>query len=419
MRTKVFEIELAENLGTVWEVEGYDALHILARYHGKPIGWLSLGNLTYQSVVSHDRFREALTEELGWSLARAVLHKHVDCTFVEKPSLEPISIVVCTRDRTDQLAACLDAVQAQDYPCYEIIIVDNAPSNNDTARLTNGLPIKYVHEPRPGLNWARNRGVTEARHSIVAFTDDDVRPDRYWLRGIGQAFTEPGVMAVTGLIAPAELETNAQHLFEFVYGGMGKGFQRRTFRVDGMSTRDLLWANAFGVGANMAFRREVFSLIGGFDVALDVGTPAGGAGDLDMFHRLVAKGCTLVYDPSVLVWHVHRRSNKLLQQQLYDNGRSFGAYLLTCIRNRTVSPIAVLGFIAREWLGRRLIGQILRPRGLPRRLILMEIIGALRSPIAYRAAQAHARKVAEIFDRRKTLPQAEVAYAEGERSVSA
>lgn len=55
----------------------------------------------------------------------------------------------------------------------------------------------------------------------------------------------------------------------------------------------MLWAGAFGVGANMALRHEFFISIGLFDVALNVGTPSGGGGDIEMFHRLAAPVCMI------------------------------------------------------------------------------------------------------------------------------
>ena len=95
---------------------------------------------------------------------------------------EGITIVVCTRNRTAQLSTCLDTLLALDYSTYEIIIVDNAPSDNATYDLATSLPVRYVREKRPGLDWARNRGIKEARYDIIAFTDDDVRVDPYWLQ---------------------------------------------------------------------------------------------------------------------------------------------------------------------------------------------------------------------------------------------
>jgi len=306
----------------------------------------------------------------------------------------PISVVVCTRDRPDQLADCLHALLALDYPDYEVVVVDNASRSDDTARLVADLPVRYVREERPGLDWARNRGIAEARHDIVAFTDDDVRPDRHWLSAIARAFAASEVMAVTGFVAPAELETSAQMTFEFGYGGMSHGFRRRVIRRDSLTTRELLWASAFGTGANMAFRREAFARVGPFDVALDVGTPSGGGGDVEMFHRLLARGHTLVYEPAALVWHTHRRDAASLRQLVRNNGRSFGAYLITCARNRTLSRRSILHFAIRYWLGGWILRRLCRPGKFPRHLVALELAGALLSPLAYQTAQRRARHVA-------------------------
>jgi cellulose synthase/poly-beta-1,6-N-acetylglucosamine synthase-like glycosyltransferase len=395
MAAKVFDLEVSERIGPVWDTEHYDYLYILARYHGQPLGWLVVENERRRSMVSAERIREALAEQMVETLALAVLKEELSPPpATENAEVPPISVIICTRDRADQLAGCLGSVLALDHPCYEVIVVDNAPGNDQTAQLARDMSVRYVCEKRPGLDWARNRGLAEATYEIVAFTDDDARPDRGWLRAISQAFAESDAMCVTGFIGPAELETEAQEAFEFAYGGMGKGFRRRTFRAGGLSKRDLLWANTFGVGANMAFRQELFRRLGPFDVALDAGTPAGGAGDLEMFHRLIANGYVLVYEPTAIVWHRHRRSPGQLRRQLYDNGRGFGSYVLTCIRRGTVTVRSGVKFVVLEWWGRWLVGRLLRPRSLPRRFVLCELCGALRSPLAYRAAQVRSRRIA-------------------------
>jgi hypothetical protein len=204
-------------------------------------------------------------------------------------------------------------------------------------------------------------------------------------------------MAVTGNVAPAELETEAQLLFELVYGGMGQGLRRKQHVGGNTSPHDLLWASGFGVGANMAFRRSVFESVGLFDTALDVGTPTCGGGDVEMFHRIVARGHTLVYEPEMLVWHYHRPAMSDLRRLVNNNGRSFGAYLLTCIRNRTVGAGTVLRFATASWFGGWILPRLVRPAGFPRSLILAELAGALHSPAAYCRSRAHARRVAADF----------------------
>jgi cellulose synthase/poly-beta-1,6-N-acetylglucosamine synthase-like glycosyltransferase len=253
--------------------------------------------------------------------------------------------------------------------------------------------VRYVCEGRPGLDWARNRGAAEAHYDIIAYTDDDTRADRLWLKAMALAFAKPEVMAMTGFIAPMELETAAQIYFEHIYGGMGKGFRRWEVRRSELKKHQLLWSSSFGAGANMAFRRAIFEKIGFFDVALDVGTPTRGGGDLEFFHRVVASGYTLVYEPGAMVWHQHRRDFDSLRCQLRDNGCGFGSYLMTCWRNRTVSRRAVLRFFLQNWLYEWFICRLRLPKGHSRPLVMTELRGKLQSPSAYKKAQMQASQL--------------------------
>jgi glycosyltransferase involved in cell wall biosynthesis len=374
----------------------YQKFRILVRFHGQPLGWVMEEN-DGKNFVDHSRLVELVNEQLGDSF---LLH-FLRLKTIGKASagyFPGITVVVCTRNRTDLLAICLKNLLALDYPSYEILVVDNSPSNDKTARLVKQFPVRYVSENRPGLDWARNRGIAEAMHDIVAFTDDDARPDKSWLRAVASAFVEPEVMAVTGPVLPVELETPAQKRFEITYGGMNHGFQRRTICGRDIQYEKCLWASSFGVGANMAFRRQLFVSVGNFDVALDVGTPSGGGGDVEMFHRLLAKGYTLVYEPLAMVWHHHRPNENDMVKLVQNNGRSFGCYLLTCARNRTVPRKIIILFALHSWLWGWIFRRMVHPKGFPRVLIWQELRCALRSPLDYLKSQKNARKIAVQFD---------------------
>jgi hypothetical protein len=75
-----------------------------------------------------------------------------------------------------------------------------------------------------------------------------------------------------------------------------------------------------------------------------------------------------------------------LHRQLFDNGRSFGAYLLTCAANKTTPAHELLLFVSVNWLGGWLLRRLIRPGPLPRSLVWAELRGALYSPVAYRRA---------------------------------
>ena len=212
-----------------------------------------------------------------------------------------VTVAVCTRDRAGDLAACLDSLVSLDYPNVDRLVVDNDPPDDSTERFVGDRfpSVRYVREPRPGLDWARNRAILECRGELLAFTDDDVVVDPGWVTALVEIFNaDPGVMAVTGLVIPHELVTDAQRLFE-TYGGFGRGFARRWYRAPAGRSIAMPYAGSgkFGTGANMAYRRTLFDHVGGFDPALDVGTCTNGGGDLEMFFRVLKAGHTLVYAP--------------------------------------------------------------------------------------------------------------------------
>lgn len=389
---KIVEIDLQDGVPNV-DISGYSGLYVFVRSGDRMLGSFVLTKLA-GSVIPAGTLYEAIVKRLDLP----ILQTAWDVSSSSPVHLPSISVIVCTRNRTAQLAECLQALIDMDYPQFEILVVDNAPSDERTAELTAGLPVRYIREHRPGLDWARNRGIREARYPVVAFTDDDARPEPGWLKAIASAFVHQDVMAVTGPVLPAVLETKSQNLFELSYGGMNHGFVRRVFRSSTAGRKTLLWASSFGAGANMAFRKKVFELIGEFDPALDVGTPSGGGGDVEMFHRLVARGHVLVYEPSALVWHQHRSHMSDLEKLMENNGRSFGCYLVTVGKNGTIPWFFLVYFALRFWLWDWIFKRLIAPdtKGIPRSFIRRELLLALSSPMAYLNSRAHASRVGAV-----------------------
>ena len=162
-----------------------------------------------------------------------------------------------------------------------------------------------------------------------------------------------------------------------------------------------------GVGANMAFRRRLLEEVGGFDTTLDVGTPSRGAGDLEMFHRVLSAGATIRYEPTALVWHQHRRDMTALRRQLYDNGRAFGVYLLTLLWRGTVPRLVTVNYAVRiwgRWLLARLVRRLLGREPLPASLLLAELWGAVHAPWAYLSTHRHDRAVRRSGEHRSRRP---------------
>jgi len=319
--------------------------------------------------------------------------------------LPRVTVAVCTRDRVQHLTGCLAAIERLTYPRLDILLVDNAPETDAAERLvTKEFPdVRYVTEPRPGLDWSRNRAIMEAKGEIIVFTDDDVVVEPEWIQAIVKVFVENvHVMAVTGLVLPYELETETQVLFE-MYGGFGKGLERREFpphEGHGCCKWAHLAAGDLGTGANMAFRRPLFDAIGGFDPALDVGTATCGGGDLEMFFRVIQEGYTLIYEPAAVVRHIHRREYRELKTQIRSWGTAFIAYLMKSARAYPKERLRIYCFTLRWVIGRHLIRaitQLLGPRRIPLNLMLMELWGSMNGFFAYRTASIRADDIRSNF----------------------
>ncbi len=115
----------------------------------------------------------------------------------------------------DELAIALDSMHDLDYPDYEVVLVDNRrqiPIDDPLPGLVDRRAwVRVVRESRPGISAARNAGIANSSGDVIAFTDDDVRVDRGWLRALGVRFAlDASLGAVTGLILSAELESPAQ-----------------------------------------------------------------------------------------------------------------------------------------------------------------------------------------------------------------
>ncbi|PRY06783.1 GT2 family glycosyltransferase [Pontibacter ummariensis] len=242
----------------------------------------------------------------------------------EIPGRVPVSVIICTRNRTPALLRCLQMISSLTCQPAEIIVVDNCPSDASTQEVTTQFPnVSYVREPRLGLDIARNTGIANAGSPIVAFVDDDVVIHPLWVYRVWETFQDPFVTAMTGLIIALELKTEAQYIFE-KYWSFNRGYIDKTYDSGYFNSMlpkgPPVWK--IGAGANMAFRKDVFREVGYFDELLDAGA-AGCNGDSEMWYRILAKGHTIKYNPRAIVYHQHRKDHKGFRKQIFYYMRGF------------------------------------------------------------------------------------------------
>ncbi len=218
---------------------------------------------------------------------------------VDKASEETFSVIVCTRNGSSRISACLEALRKQTLPPHEVIVVDDGSTDGTAELVAKEFPKAVLLRLEPcGLSAARNAGAEAATGSILAFTDDDCEPDRDWLAGLAKAFAK-GPDAAGGPNLPPPPRTAPEAVVAAAPGAPSH------VMLDDEEAEHL-------PGCNIAVRRPTYFDIGGFDPRF---TTAGD--DVDFCWRLRDKGHRLGFAPTAFVWHHRRPSLRgYLKQQI-------------------------------------------------------------------------------------------------------
>src|ERR1035437_5008129 len=109
-----------------------------------------------------------------------------------------ISVIIPAYNEEKYLNKTLEAILAQDYPDFEVIVVDNA-STEKTAEIAKSFTnIKVVYESRGGTMLACESGLQEAKGEIIVRMDADCVPHTDWLSKGDTHFLDKKVVAVSG-----------------------------------------------------------------------------------------------------------------------------------------------------------------------------------------------------------------------------
>jgi GT2 family glycosyltransferase len=210
-------------------------------------------------------------ERISPSLGR-LLHRHRARLGQRRPA---VSVVVPTYERHQDVEALLDCLSAQTFRNFEVILVDQSEKPWKRDR-TPSFDLMYVHTDVKGAGNARNAGAFYSRGDMLAFTDDDCRPDADWLENGLRYFQDPTVAGVEGLIVSDRAHDERYRAVTNV-GFEGIGFMT----------------------ANLWLRRNVFLAVGGFDAQFD---PFPFREDTDLAWRALEHG-TIPFGADVCVYH--------------------------------------------------------------------------------------------------------------------
>jgi glycosyltransferase involved in cell wall biosynthesis len=222
------------------------------------------------------------------------------CKNADMQSMPFVSVLIPAYNESRYILAALTAVVSQQYPCFEVIVVDNR-SNDNTALLAEqfissnrdlGIPMRLLHQSEQGTNHAREMGRLAAHGQIIAQMDADCVPDPDWLyRGV-KAIRKTGAVAVTGPYDYFDAGPVLRHCSrisqQILYPVVNTVVQQ--------SSR-----GAILIGGNTMVRADILDAAGGYDTRLTFY-----GDDVELAVRLSKKGM-VSFEPSLVMPSSARR----------------------------------------------------------------------------------------------------------------
>ena len=173
-----------------------------------------------------------------------------------------LSVIVCAHNEARYLSTCLYSLLAQSRIPDEILVVNNA-STDETRAVAQQVPyVRVVDEPRKGLVVARETGRREATGDILVYLDADCRAPLTWLARIEQRFLRaPHLLALSGPYRYYDWNWWGRiliRLYDYTVAPMTQ-----------LLVKHVLGIGTIFYGGNFAVRREALETIGGFDVSIE------------------------------------------------------------------------------------------------------------------------------------------------------
>lgn len=241
------------------------------------------------------------------------------------------SILICTRNRPNEISQCLNSLKSYDYldgiDC-EVIVINNASDQTIVYDICKKYNVRYFNETRKGKSIGLNTGIDGSNGTYLIFIDDDVViKDPDWAKKLINNFAlEDNVGYVSGNVKALSIETKSEISFEN-RGGLSKGPNTRIIRYEDFVKHRLAGypVRLIAAGANCAIPRTVLNEVGYFDELFGPGSFVGGGESLDICYRVLQGGFTAIYDPDSIVYHQHPKSIPKLSEKQFQYGVADGA----------------------------------------------------------------------------------------------
>ena len=219
----------------------------------------------------------------------------------ENTNQPAVSVIVCAHNEYNNLQDYLSILLAQDYPCYEVIVVDDSSEDGSELLLERWsrqyTNLYHTFVPRgtrilSSKKLALTIGIKAAHYEYILLTDADCRPEsKYWIQEMMKGFENEQTELVLGFSPYFEKKGLLNRIIS--YDTLFNGLQYM-----GMARAGKPY---MGVGRNLAYKRNTFFSTGGFK-----GLLSNRAGDDDLFVNRIANAANtvVVNNPNSIVWSV-------------------------------------------------------------------------------------------------------------------
>jgi GT2 family glycosyltransferase len=262
-----------------------------------------------------------------------------------------VSVIICTRNRSDNVVPTANAILKNYHPSFEVVIVDQS-TDELTAKALAPLcaqdsRVRYVKSPPDGKSAGLNLGAKMAQGEYLALTDDDCEPDPGWLTAIVAGFhLNPKIGCIFGDVKPGPHDSSkgyvpALRTVEPRFVHHLRDYIRIPERVH------------TGMGANMAVKAEALAKVQGFDPCLSAGGRFNGGEESDLAARMLLAGYDIFFSPEASTTHFGFRELHHLPDDFRRWSRPRGAAFAKHLRLGVLyrAPLTYLWFYVRGFLG--------------------------------------------------------------------
>ena len=252
-----------------------------------------------------------------------------------------ITVIISTRNRGSDIARAVETILSNNYPYYEVIVIDQSDNTLTETALqsfrTNPY-FRYLKSATRGVSAGRNHGISIASGELIAITDDDCEVSGDWLQELSTAFdVDNRIGVVFGNVLPDTHDRTAGFIPSYV--------RRESFMARSIREKH----RVEGISACMGIRKSICQMLGGFDQMLGAGAPFRSAAETDFAIRTLLAGYLIYETPRVVVSHrgfrTWEQARPLIQGYLFG----LGAMLVKHLKCGRWSVIHVILQLAWRW----------------------------------------------------------------------